>query len=78
MPGSGRRAPEDGPQDGYLFFFAVVIIVNWLLMSVQFCPGNRTALGSAGPWHWDSPPEVFVPLPAVLNASVLTAGVCSW
>lgn len=50
MPGNGRTAPEDGPRNGYLLF-AVVIIVNWLLMLVQFCPGNKTALGSAGPWH---------------------------
>lgn len=56
--------------------FAVVIIVNWLLMSVQFCPGNKAALGSAGPWH--SQAEVLVPLPAVLSANVLTAGGCSW
>lgn len=77
MPGNGRTAPEDGPWDGYLLF-AVVIIVNWLLMSVQFCPGNKTALGSAGPWHWDSQPEVPVPFPAVLSAKGLIADVYSW
>lgn len=47
MPGNGRTAPEDDPQDGFLLF-AVVIIVNWFVQGTELLwalqgPGTGTA-----------------------------------